>query len=149
MTWPSEIKPREGEKPGTRFEEYQIGDVLPPLGFTVTPEVIQAYAQSVLCDEGGYEVGGRMAAPTSVLAVYLMAVLYRRFPPLQGGVMAANSFEFYRPLWVDEDTELVGSGYITNKTEKRGRKYVSYCAEFATEDGALVARAANSSTFPG
>ena len=148
MTRPSEIKPREGERPGTTWDTYVIGDTLPETRFTVTPDVIREYAEAVDGMADGYDVDGRKAALPSVLAVYLMSVLYRKYPPAQGGVMAGNTFSFHHPIWANEDTEIVGTGRIEEKFEKKGRRYVRYSAEFTTGDGTLVCRATNTSTFP-
>ena len=146
MTWPKEVKPREGESPGTRFEEFEVGAALPELRFTLTPEVCRAYAGAVCAEASGYQVGGRTVAVPSTLAVYLMAVLYRRYPPAQGGIMAGNSFRFHAPLPMDEDVEISATGRIEETFVKRGRNYVRYSARF-TVGGELVAEAENLSTF--
>lgn len=140
---PSDVKPREGEVRGTRFEEYVIHDPLPEMRFTVTPDVIREYAVSIDADPD------RPFALPSVLCVYLMAVLYRKYPPAQGGIMAANEFEFHRTLPADVPTAIVASGRIEAKFEKRGRQYVQYSVTFRSEeDGSLIATAVNTSTFP-
>jgi hypothetical protein len=149
MTRPSEIKPREGDRPGTTWDKYVIGDKLPETRFAITPDVIREYAVAIEADPNGYPVDGRKAAVPSVLAVYLMSVFYRKYPPLQGGVMAGNKFRFYHPIWADEDTEIVGTGQIEKKFEKKGRKYISYSVDFARVDGTKIAHAENTSTFPG
>jgi len=148
MTRPSEIKPREGDRPGTTWDQYVLGDELPEIRFTITPDIVREYAIAVEADPAGYPVDGRKAAVPSVLAVYLMSVLYRKYPPLQGGIMAGNKFSFFNPIWADEDTEIVGKGRIEEKFEKKGRKYVRYSADFSTPDGTPIARAVNTSTFP-
>jgi len=140
---PSDVKPREGEVRGTRFEEYVIHDPLPELRFTLTPEVIREYAVSVDADPD------RPFALPSVLCVYLMAVLYRKYPPAQGGIMAANDFEFHRVLPANTATKIVADGRIEAKFEKRGREYIQYSVTFRSEeDGGLIATAVNTSTFP-
>lgn len=149
MTRPSDIKPREGDQPGATWDSYIIGDRLPETRFTITPEIVQEYQTSIDADPKGYEIDGRPVAVPSVLAVYLMAVFYRKYPPLQGGIMAGNSFSFYGPIWADEETVIVGTGQIEEKFEKKGRKYIRYSADFARADGSKIARAVNTSTFPG
>lgn len=148
MTRPSDIKPREGEVRGTRFEEYVVHEPLPELRFTVTPDVVHEYAEAVEGDPSGYEHGGGKVALSSVFAPYLMAVLYRKYPPAQGGIMASNVFRFHRPIPADRETEIVADGRIEETFEKRGRKYVRYSARFRTANGDLVAEAVNTSTFP-
>jgi hypothetical protein len=84
----------------------------------------------------------------SVLSLYLMAVLYRRYPPAQGGIMAGNKFWYDSPVAAGTPTDIVASGAILEKFEKRGRRYVRYSAEFRTTQGNVIARAENLSTFP-
>ena len=43
MTRPSEVKPREGEQPGTLAADYKAGAILPRLAFTVTPDIVDEY----------------------------------------------------------------------------------------------------------
>lgn len=148
MTRPSEIKPREGDQPGTVYSDYEIGSKLPELRFTITPEIMREYAGLVDGSADGYAIDGRRAALPSVISVYFMAVLYQKYPPQQGGIMAGNKFTFHRPIWADEPIEIIGTGEIKNKFEKRGRRYVSYLAEFRTSSGELVSTALNTSTFP-
>jgi hypothetical protein len=125
-----------------------LGDVLPEIRFTITRDIVREYAVAIEADPEGYPVDGRKAAVPSVLAVYLMSVLYRKYPPLQGGIMAGNKFSFFNPIWADEDTEIIGSGKIEEKFEKKGRRYIRYSAHFTRADGTPVATAVNTSTFP-
>jgi hypothetical protein len=148
MTRPSEIKPREGEHRGTTYGDYIIDDELPPLHFTVTPDIMREYASVVNGDVDGYEVDGRKAALPSVLQVYFMAVLYSKYPPQQGGVMGANEFKFHTPIWADEVIDIVGTGKIERKFIKREKRYVSFSADFRKRDGTMVAQARNVSHFP-
>jgi hypothetical protein len=148
MTRPTDIKPREGDLPGTTWDQYVLGDVLPEIRFTITRDIVREYAVAIEADPEGYPVDGRKAAVPSVLAVYLMSVLYRKYPPLQGGIMAGNKFSFFNPIWADEDTEIIGSGKIEEKFEKKGRRYIRYSAHFTRADGTPVATAVNTSTFP-
>jgi hypothetical protein len=148
MTRPSEVKPREGDVKGARYDDYIIGDPLPALHFSVTPEIVREYASVVDGDADGYVVDGRKAALPSVLQVYFMAVLYRKYPPQQGGVMGSNKFTFHHPIWGDETTQVTGTGKIEQKFEKRGRRYVSFSARFTKPDGTLLATALNVSHFP-
>jgi len=149
MTRPSDVKPREGEVRGTRWEEYVVGDHLPEMRFTLTPDVIREYEEAIDCTHERHEADGRHVAVPSVLCVYLMAVLYRKYPPAQGGIMAANDFDFHAPIRADVDTDIVADGRIEEKFEKRGRKYVRYSVQFRrVHDGELIATAVNTSTFP-
>ncbi len=148
MTRPTEIKPREGEQPGTLYEDYVVGSTIDPVHFTISPEIMREYAGLVDGDPEGYEIDGRKASLPSVISVYFMGVLYQKYPPQQGGIMAANKFTFHDPIWADETTELIGTGVIKDKFEKRGRRYVRFLAEFHRPDGTRVATALNTSTFP-
>lgn len=148
MTRPSEVKPREGEQPGTRWEEFEVGAELPRFDFTITPDIVQEYSRAIEADPDGFVLDGRRVAVPSVLSVYLMAVLYRKYPPAQGGIMAKNTFRHYTPISADTDTTVVAYGEILEKFEKRGRRYVRYLARFESTDGRPIAEAENVSTFP-
>jgi hypothetical protein len=148
MTRPSDVKPREGELPGTRWEEFEVGAELPEFSFTLTPDVVQEYSSLIESKPQGYKVDGQRYAVPSVLSLYLMAVLYRKYPPAQGGIMASNKFWYVSPLAAGAATDIVASGAILEKYEKRGRRYVRYSAEFRNTEGNVIARAENLSTFP-
>lgn len=148
MTRPGDVKPREGELPGTRWEEFEVGAELPAFTFTLTPDVVQEYASLIESKPDGYAFDGQRYAVPSVLSLYLMAVLYRKYPPAQGGIMASNKFWYVSPLAAGASTDIVASGQIVDKFEKRDRRYVRYSAEFRTCEGKVIARAENLSTFP-
>ena len=148
MTRPSEVKPREGDKPGTRWEEFEVGAELPSFTFTITPDIVTEYCRAIEADPNGIVLNGKRVAVPSILSVYLMAVLYRKYPPAQGGIMASNKFRYYGPISATEDTTIVASGRVLDKFEKRGRRYVRYGARFTHTDGRLIAEAENISTFP-
>ena len=50
----------------------------------------------------------------------MMAVMYRLYPPQQGGIMIGNTVQFHNPIWADEDTEVVGTGRVTEQVRKEG-----------------------------
>ncbi|VCU68031.1 hypothetical protein PIGHUM_00078 [Pigmentiphaga humi] len=148
MTRPSEVKPREGDLPAALFKDWQIGAEFPELHFTITPEVIDEYLSVVSGTPGAYVIDGRRAAPPNVVAVYLMAVMYRKYPPQQGGIMIGNTFSFHHPIWADEETEVIGSGRLEDKYEKKGRKYICYSVEFRRADGQKLTSIVHTSAFP-
>ncbi|MCT2585883.1 MaoC family dehydratase [Actinophytocola gossypii] len=148
MTRPSDVKPREGDLPGTRWDDFEIGAELPSFSFTISPEIVAEYSRAIENDPNGYVLDGKRVAIPSILSVYLMATLYRRYPPTQGGIMAGNKFRYYGLISADSDTTIVGSGEILDKFEKRGRRYVRYVARFTGADGKTIAEAENISTFP-
>lgn len=148
MTRPSDVKPREGDRPGTRWDDFEVGAELPSFTFTISPEIVAEYSRAIENDPAGYPLDGQRVAIPSVLSVYLMAVLYRRYPPAQGGIMAGNKFRYFAPMSADADTTVVASGEILAKFEKRGRRYVRYAARFTRPDGEKIAEAENISTFP-
>jgi acyl dehydratase len=148
MTRPSEIKPREGEQPAALYKDWQVGATFDPLPFTVTPDIVREYMSVVDADPKNYVIDGRAAAPSNVLFVYMMAVMYRRYPPQQGGIMIGNTVEFHNPIWADESTDVIGSGRVTNKFEKKGRKYICYDVNFKRPDGTLLMSVSHTSCFP-
>ena len=147
MTRPSEIKPREDEAPGAKFATWEIGAPLPELSFEITPEICQEYASAVGGDPNGYEVDGRRAALPTVLAVYLLAILYRKYHPQQGGILIDQKFNFFHPIWADETTAINAKGRVEDKFEKRGRKFIRWSADFTTPAGQKFATAVNTIAF--
>ncbi|WP_420226549.1 hypothetical protein [Pigmentiphaga litoralis] len=77
----------------------------------------------------------------------MMAVMYRKYPPQQGGIMIGNTFNFYHPIWADESTDVVGSGRLTDKYEKKGRKYICYQVDFHRADGTRLCSVRHTSAF--
>jgi hypothetical protein len=148
MTRPSEIKPREGEQPAALYNDWEVGAEFGKLQFTITPEIVQEYQSVTATDTQNFVIDGRQAAPPNVVLVYMMAVMYRKYPPQQGGIMIGNTIEFHSPIWADEITEVVGSGRLTDKFEKKGRKYICYDVEFKRPNGTLIAVVNHTSAFP-
>ena len=149
MTRPSDVKPREDEKPGSEYSEWEIGTKLPDLAFEITPDICKEYAIAVGGNADGYMIDGRPAALPSVFAVYLLAVLYRKYHPQQGGVVIDTQFSFFNPVWADETTAINAAGQVDDKFEKRGRKYIKWSAVFSNGAGQKVASAQNTIAFPG
>jgi hypothetical protein len=147
MTRPSEVKPREGELPAALYKDWEVGAEFPQLSFTITPDIVEEYLSVVDGDPSNYFIEGRRAAPPNVLAVYMMAVMYRKYPPQQGGIMIGNTFNFYHPIWADESTEVIGSGKLTDKYEKKGRKYICYRVDFRRADGTRLCSVSHTSAF--
>lgn len=148
MTRPSDVKPREGEQPAALYKDWQVGKEFPPLPFTITRDIVDEYVSVVDADPANYVIDGRQAAPPNVVLVYMMAVMYRLYPPQQGGIMIGNSIQFHNPIWADEDTDVVGSGRVTKKFEKKRRKYICYDVEFKRPDGTLLVACNHTSAFP-
>ncbi len=149
MTHPTELKPREDEHPGTPWSAYEVGARTPEMRFTVTPAIVREYMEAVDADPSVYVVDGRQAAPPNVLAVYLLAINYRKYPPTQGIILTDVSWRFHHPIWADEDTEIVGVGEIADKYEKRGKHFVHWRATFRRAgDGVLLTEAANTMYVP-
>ena len=148
MTRPSDVKPREGELPGALYKDWVIGQEFDALPFTITKEIVQEYVSVVNADPSNYVIDGRQAAPPNVVLVYMMAVMYRKYPPQQGGIMIGNTIEFHHPIWADEDTHVVGTGRLTDKYERKGLKYIKYDVEFKTPEGTLLVAVNHTSAFP-
>jgi len=109
---------------------------------------VQEYISVVNADAENYVIDGRQAAPPNVVLVYMMAVMYRKYPPQQGGIMIGNTIEFHHPIWADVDTEVVGTGRLTDKYERKGLKYIKYDVEFKTPQGVLLVAVNHTSAFP-
>ena len=149
MTVPRTIRPREGEQPGTPFEGFEAGTHLGPLEFAIDAEVAESYRELHGGDADWYrDAGGEVGplVPPTVLALYLMPLLYRRYPPLQGIVLMQQRFAFHRPLRAAEP--LTATGRIEDTYERRGRHFVRWRAEFRTADGGLASEATNTFMLP-
>jgi hypothetical protein len=148
MTRPSDVKPREGEQPGTLAADYQAGATLPKLAFTVTPDIIDEYIAAIDSEKALYTLDGRPVAPPNVLAVYQLAVLYRRYPPIQGIILTEQEWQWHSPIWADEDTDIEADGEVTGKFEKRGKTFVRWSAQFRRRDGTPIATSTNTMFVP-
>lgn len=148
MTRPSEIKPREDSVPGTPYADFVVGAALDPTHFSITPEIVDEYFRAVDADRTLYVLDGRQVAPPNVLLPYMTCALYRKYPPIQGIVMAEVEFRWHHPIWADETTDVVVTGLIAKKFEKRGRRYVTWQADYHRKDGRLLATMTNSFNVP-
>lgn len=148
MTRPTDVKPREGEQEGTLPEQFQAGSLLPELRFTVTPDVVAEYLKAIDADEAVYTINGRRAAPNNVLALYLLAVLYRKYPPIQGIILAKQEWSFFKIIWGDESTDIVARGKVLQKEERRNKTFVKWQASFEDISGSLIATATNELYVP-
>jgi len=148
MTRPSEVKPREGEQPGTPAAEFKVGEQLPLMQFSVTPDIVDEYIRAIDSDPSLYSLEGRRVAPPNVLAVYQLAVLYRRYPPIQGIILTEQEWRWHNPIWADQDTDIEADGKIVDAFKKRGKDYLRWSAEFRRKDGTPIASSINTMYIP-
>lgn len=148
MTRPSEIKPREGDTPGTRAKDFRVGAELPEVKFAITPEIVQEYVAAIDGDLKAYRIKGRQAAPPNVLTVYLLAILYREYPPEQGIILTHQTWTWRAPIWADETTHVVAHGRILDRFNRHGKNYLKWSAEFRRLDGTPLASATNTMYVP-
>ncbi len=150
MTIPSAIRPKEGEQPGTPFEAFEPGASLGPLAFDIDAGIADAWAELHGADRDWYRNAGGDGGPIvppGVLALYLVPLLYQRYPPEQGIVLTHQRFAYHRPLRAAEP--LIAFGRIEETYERRGRRYVRWSAAYRTGDGVPVAEAGNTFMLPG
>ncbi|GAA4341683.1 hypothetical protein GCM10023144_42770 [Pigmentiphaga soli] len=148
MTRPIDLRPKEDAVLGTRFADLEIGKKLNPIRFTLTRDFMKEYAAAVQADPDGYDVDGRKAALPLTLAPYMAAVLTNTYRPQDGGIVTRQKWSFHRPLWMDEDLDIVATGYLKDKYERRGRLVHVHAAEFRTVDGELIASAERGCIWP-
>jgi hypothetical protein len=146
VTRPSDIKPREGDQPGTPYAGFEVGAALPEMAFDITPDIVAEYARAV--DADPLSIDGRPAAPATVLMPYMAAIVYRRYPPIQGIIMISVDLKLHHPVWADETTKVRAHGRILEKFEKRGRYYIRWEAEYRRADGPLLATLVNTFSVP-
>lgn len=149
MTRPAEVRAKENAQTGTAFETYRVGERVGPLQFDLEPAFIDEYIEAAGIDAELYRVKGRAAAPPQVLSLFLMGTLHQRYAPLPGTVMADLKVELRKPIWRDEVTSIVSEGVIEKKSERRGRRYVTWSADYWREDGDMLARFTNTFVVPG
>src|SRR5690606_18066803 len=113
-----------------------------------TPEINTEYLEAIDEQEKTYSLNGRKVCAPNVLSVYLLAVLYRRYPPIQGIVVYDQLWKWRSPIFADETTDLIASGKVTEKFEKRGRKWLRFSAQFRKTDGTIVAEANHTLHLP-
>ena len=77
MTRPNEIKPREGDHPGTPYAAFQEGAELGPVSFDITPAIVQEYFDASQSDPELYRVDGRQAAAPNVILPYMTVPVYQ------------------------------------------------------------------------
>lgn len=148
MTRPAEVRAKEDARTGTSFERYAVGERTGPLRFVLEPAFVDEFVAASGVDEALYRVAGRAAAPPQVLLLFLMGTLHRRYAPLPGTVMAELTLEPRAPIWRDEPTPLVSEGEILGKAERRGRRFVTWRADYRRDGGELVARVTNTFLVP-
>ncbi|MDB5041031.1 MAG: hypothetical protein JWN27_1757 [Candidatus Eremiobacteraeota bacterium] len=148
MTRPSDVKPREGEQPGTPSSAIDAGSLLPEMRFTISPEIVEEYLASIDADRSLYSLDGRAIAPPNVLFVYQLAVLYRKYPPIQGIILTEQTWDFHAPIWADETTEIVADGKIVERFEKRGKQFMRWSADFRSSNGTKLATSTNTMYLP-
>lgn len=134
MTRPAEVKIREDSVPGTKFDQFEVGAQLPLVPFTITPDIVDEYMTAIEADRALYQLDGRLVAPPNILALYMTSTVYQKYPPLQGIIMISVAFDFHQPIWGDEDNDIILTGTITEKFEKKGRKYVRWEGRYSRAD---------------
>ena len=148
MTRPIELKPQEDEVAGTPPEGYTVGTELPEMEFTLTPAIVGEYIEAIDGDPSIYTVDHRPVAPPNVLAVYLLATIYRKYPPIQGIILTDVSWRFRHPIWADEETSITVRGRVDEIWERRGKHFVRWSACFTRNDGEVLAEARNTMYVP-
>jgi acyl dehydratase len=150
MTRPRDIRLREEEQPGAKFEDFEVGRKLSELRFTIDREVVDQYVK-ICHGDRDYYLGnnelGEVIAPASTLSVYQLPVLYQGYPPDQGIVLTHQKFQFHAPLRPDRG--IVAQGEVIDKYERRGKHYVSWRAIYRDEqDGTVLAETQNTFMLP-
>jgi len=148
MTRPVELRAREDASVGTAFAAFCVGERFGPLRFELEPTFIDEYIRASGIDESLYYIEGRAVAPPQVLTLFLMPTLHKRYPPLPGAVMATLEVELRNPIWRNEVTNVVSEGVIEEKFERRGRRYVTWSAEYRRAEGTVLAKITNTFVAP-
>lgn len=123
-----------------RFDELEVGHVLPPVEYEVTPEVVALYRRATLDDATPVpeDPTTRAAAPLTFAAAYMRTV-YQSLPNPPGGIHAKQRYVFHAPVFPGD--VLTTSGRITDLYVKRDNKYVIVESTTANQDGQVVTSA--------
>lgn len=127
---------------GQHVSDLEPGDVLQPVRYVMTPFIAREYCHGV--DEVAEvfhspSAGGVQYAPPTLVHIDKIRLLKRNCP-LGAGPSARIHYEYHathhEPVHVG--TELIASGEVSRKYQKRGRDYIELRIELrSAQDGQL------------
>ena len=132
--------------------ELEPGDEYAPLEFTVTPEMNQQFLFAQEDFDPRY-VEGRDGAPPLVHPSILLQMAANtkspsfRLAPGTGSILAEADTQFLSEVRVG--TKLIVRWRVTERYEKRGRRYYVMIAEIDDEHGTAILKRSLHLTFPG
>lgn len=124
------------------YEDLRPGAALPEVEHLVDAAFLDAFCAATgdtnPWSRDGAAAFGRRVAPPSVATIFSTAILGNPGvdrPP--GDVHARQSWETLRPIL--EGSRIRTSGVVTDRFEKKGRKWIEYEATSRDETGTVVA----------
>ena len=132
--------------------ELEPGDEYAPLDFTVTPEMNQQFLFAQEDFDARYVEGQGGAPPLVHPSILLQMAANTRSPsfrlaPGTGSILAEADTQFLSEVHVG--TNLVVRWRVTERYEKRGRRYYVMIAEIDDERGTAILKRSLHLTFPG
>jgi acyl dehydratase len=125
-----------------RYEDIQVGQRFAPDTFVLGRGDIDGYMRIVAAQgraPDGEPLDGVVVASPTLAAVHIFRAYYAAYPPSPGRLHAAVEFSFLRPWTVG--ASITVNGVVTDKYEKRGRRYVRFELSFSDGEGNELTRA--------
>lgn len=137
------------------FDDFQIGQELPPASYQVTPEAVAEYLAVVQDQNPLYydsplarasEFGGPIAPPSmaTVYASLRPGLREKAFPP--GTVMVMMYFKFFAP--VRRGDTLALRTWVAEKYQRRSSKYLTFAVSAQNQRGEMVAESRRTLIWP-
>ena len=124
-------------KPELLFADLPVGRGFSPLRYQITPQLVQAYMDTVGdCHPlyGGQTEAGGPVAPPGLAAIYARASYLQDHSMPSGGVLAGQEFDFLKPVGVNQ-TLTVRAEVFESYQDPKGRKRVNFRIVARDEQG--------------
>lgn len=123
----------------TSWEDLTPGTVTGSIEFVVTDEMIDVYLDAMELSHPWFTTGASpytsRLAPSDMIAKLAMTEVFQNFTQRELGpnMRARQAFKFYAP--VRSGTKVKATGRLTEKYERRGKRFVTMEALFTDEQG--------------
>lgn len=124
------------------YDQVEVGESIGPIEYVITEDKAQEHHEAIEATHPRFVDGDSDLVEPSILASAEYAAFDAEYPGPNVGIHTDHTFEFYAPVRVG--MKLHVEGEVTDKYEKRERKYVDSQVDFEDEDGEPVGRAIRS-----
>lgn len=122
---------------GMKYDDVTVGDPIGPGIHEVTATVAREYHEAIDASHPRLTGGGSGLVEPSILGRLALSTLTGQEGG-EGMIHAKQQFEFSSPVTVGDT--VIAEGEISDKYERRGRKYVEADIELRTPDGTTLGR---------